>query len=379
MNKLSVKLLRGTILNPKSAKKCDFYRDGGLFIENEKIVDIGEFRNLEKKYKNVKVVNTKGVILPAFTDIHLHWVQNRVKGSFGGALLPWLKDHIWPEEAKFKDGKYAKKMANVFYKELLENGTKNAVIYSSVHKEATEIAIEMGLSKGNFIIGNVLMDQNSPDYLQMSTEEEIKIVKYFAKKYGPKYAITPRFAPTCSMELMKEVSKIAKEYGCFVQTHLSENLDEIAWVKQLFPEQKSYTEVYEKAGLLGKRTILGHCIHLSDKEYEILAKTGTKVAHCPTSNIALGSGTMNVKKMNEYKIPFALATDIGAGPKLSMIDVMESYIKVHKGSVTVVDALYRATLAGAEIMGISKMTGNLDIGKNANVFIVKDFMNMQSS
>lgn len=335
-------------------------------MRDGKIICIGEFIKIQKKYLKEKIVDTKSVIIPAFTDIHLHWVQNRVKGTFGGTLLPWLKKHIWPEESKFANKKYTDKMAAKFFKELAENGTRNAIIYSSIHKYSTEKAIIDGKKNGNFIIGNVLMDQNSPDYLIVSTKEEIKLVESLAKKYKNAYAITPRFAPTCSMELMKKVASIAKRYGCFIQTHLSENKDELSWVKALFPVQKNYTDVYYKADLLGKRTILGHCIHLSDDELKILQKTGSKIAHCPTSNIALKSGIMPIAKILKYKIPFALATDIGAGPKLSMIDVMKAYLKVHKSkSVTAIDALYRATLAGTEIMEISKNHGNLNKEKCA--------------
>ena len=366
-------IYRGTILNPQSSTKCDFYVDGGLVVEKGKILDVGDFAKIAEKFGKQKITDTKSIIIPAFTDIHLHWVQNRVKGSFGGTLLPWLKNYIWPEEAKFAKEKYTDKMARKFSKELQQNGTKNGIIYSSIHKYSTEKAIEDGKKNGNFIIGNVLMDQNSPDYLQVATKKEIELVEYFAKKYKNKYAITPRFAPTCTMELMQKTAKIAKKYGCFIQTHLSENKDEIAWVKALFPDQKSYTEVYLKAGLLGKNTIVGHCIHLSNDELKILAKTGTKIAHCPTSNVALKSGRMPVEKIVKYKIPFALATDIGAGPKLSMLDVMKSYLKIHKKfyKATPIEALYRATLAGAEIMGINSKHGNLNKGKQAEFVMMK--------
>jgi len=384
-------IYRGKIFNPQSHTKCDVYEDGGLFVEKGKIKDIGEYSKLSKKYKNVETKKVNGVIFPAFSDIHLHWVQNRVKGTFSGTeLLPWLKKYIWPEESKFSKKEYTDKMLAKFYKELAENGTVNAIIYSSVHKYPLEKAIYEGKKFGNFIIGNVLMDMNSPNYLQMGTKDEIKLVEELAKKYKDKYAVTPRFAPTCTMELMKKTASIAKKYGSFIQTHLSENKGEIAWVKSLFPEQKTYTEVYEKAGLLGKKTILGHAIHLEEREFEILKKTGTNIAHCPTSNIALLSGRMPVEKFMKYKIPFALATDIGAGPRLSMLDVMSTYMDIHnkarakqqkrglkKGEleipeITFIDALYRATLAGAEIMGISKEHGNLNKGKKAE-FIVLDF------
>lgn len=366
------KLFRGKIISPLSESGCDFFPDGGLVCENEEILECDHFDKLADKYNKAEIIETGGLILPALVDVHVHWVQNQVKGKFGGTLLPWLKEHIWPEEARFSDEKYAEKMAERFFHELRKNGTGSAIVYSSVHQPATEIAIKKGMECGNFVIGNVLMDQNSPEYLQISSEEELKITESLAKKYRGKYAVTPRFAPTCTMNLMKRVAKIAAQYDCVIQTHLSENKDEITWVHDLFPEQKNYTEVYREAGLLGPRTVLGHCIHLSDDEWEVLKKSGSKVAHCPTSNMALESGRMPVEKLREYGIHYALGTDVGAGPKLSMFDVMRAYVEVHEGRVSAIDALYRASLAGAQIMGTAENSGNLSAGKQADFLVINN-------
>ncbi len=367
-------LYRGKVFNPQTEKRCDYYPDGGLLVEKNKIKAIGDFKLLNKKCIQKKVFETNGIIIPGLADIHLHWVQNRVKGLYQKELLPWLKNYIWPEEEKYQNPIYAKKMVKIFFEELAKNGTTLGFIYSSVHKKATGMALKASKKRGHFVIGNVLMDQNSPEELKQTEKEAVKISLNLAKKYGDKYALTPRFAPTCSFNLMKKGAEIAKKYNSWIQTHLAENQAEIAWVKELFPQFKSYTEVYLKAGLLGNKTILGHCIHLIKEEWQILKKNKTVIAHCPTSNEALKSGRMPIEKVLKEKIAFALGSDIGAGPYLSMLDVMRSYLDIHKNfeAITPVEALYRATLASAKIMQKEKITGNLNPGKEATFVVLQD-------
>ncbi|MBU1151820.1 amidohydrolase family protein [Patescibacteria group bacterium] len=365
---------RGKIYSPNSAVECKVFEDGGLVVADGRVVELGEAQEMLDKYK-CELKNFVGAMVPAFCDIHLHWVQNRVKGSFEGELLPWLRDGVWPEEGKFEDSEYAREVLGEFWREIEVAGTVAGGIYSSVHREATEMALEQAGDHGCFVVGNVLMDQNSPEGLEMGFEDEMKMVEDFAKRYGRRYAVTPRFAPTCTMELMKGVGQIAAEHGLVVQSHLSENLDEIAWVKELFPGIETYTEVYAEAGLLNERSIMGHCIHLSEKEWEIFAASGAVVAHCPTSNKALGSGRMPLEKLREYGIRFALGTDIGAGPGLEMEDVMREFLAVHRESgveVSFEEALYRATLAGCEILGCADKYGNFEAGKIAKFKIIDE-------
>lgn len=368
-------IFRSSILNPQSCSKCDFIEDGGLMVsENGIIQEIGNFDKLFKKSRQKVLELDNTVIIPSFADIHVHMPQNHVRGQFENQLLPWLKECIWPEESKFSDRKFADKKADKFYHDMARQGTLLSLVFGTIHENSLHSIFSHKI--GHTIAGNVLMDQNSPDYLIQNTEEAIKITDILAREYKGNYAITPRFAPTCTMELMKAVSKIAEKCKTWIQSHLAENMDEVKWVKELFPNYKSYTDVYMQAGLLGPKTIMAHCIYMNDKELDLIKKTDTKIAHCPTSNIALGSGRMPVEKIKEWDISFALASDVGAGPSLSMLHVMQKYMEQHNKAgikITPADALYRATLAGAEILSKNDITGNLNKGKEANFAIVKTY------
>ncbi|MBU1935573.1 guanine deaminase [Patescibacteria group bacterium] len=365
-------IFRGPILNPQSENQCNFYKDGGVLVGDDgKIEAVGDFDSIEETRGEVTEI-TDGVIVPAFVDVHVHMPQNHVRGQFAGQLLPWLQNCIWPEEAGFRDPRVADEKAKKFYQDLAGQGTLLSLVYATIHEHALHSTFAHKI--GDTIAGNVLMDENSPDYLSQSTEEAIAITERCAREYGEHFAVTPRFAPTCTMELMMAVGEIARQYRTWIQSHLSENLDEVKWVSELFPDCDSYTDVYQKAGLLSPRTIMAHCIHLSDEELDILKETGTKIAHCPTSNIALGSGRMPVEKIRKWGIPFALGSDVGAGPSLSLLHVMQKYMEQHVEAnveATPQDALYRATLAGAELLDRGDKMGNLDIGKEANLVIVK--------
>jgi len=366
------KRYHGAILNPIDKNTAEFVYGGFLDVDdNGRIADIG----MNDGENGDEISENEGrLIIPAFVDIHTHLPQFDVRGTFSGnQLLGWLKNYIWPEESKFGDIEHVRGVSGRFYRDLIRHGTLTAGIYGTIHESAVCEMIDTMLIRGR--LGKVMMDQNSPDNLSETTGKSLEITERLCEKYGDKHVVTPRFAPSCTMAAMKKAAEIALKYNCFIQTHLSENKDEITWVKELFPEAESYTDVYLKAGLLGPKTIVGHAIHCSDKEFEILKKTGTKIAHCPTSNEALKSGIMPLDKIIEFDIPFALATDVGAGPKTSMLDVMRCFLDVHNSArelkyANPVSALYYATLAGAEILGYGSETGNFKKGKSADFLIL---------
>ena len=315
--------------------------------------------------------------------MHFHWVQDDVRTMPKANLLDWLNNYTFPAEKKFARKTYAKKKAKFFFDRLVETGTLGGACYSSIHGHALDEAMEQ--VTGEFVIGNVLMTMNSPAFLSQTSKEAVSTVKKFANKYKSKYALTPRFAIATDPETMKETSKIAKKHGSFMQSHLCETKNEIDFVLSLykdipgFKNVKSYTEIYKKVGMLGKRSIMGHGIHLEKSELELLSKTNTAVAHCPTSNApikqkGLGSGLFNFKLAEKYKIRWALGSDIGGGPVLSMFDVMRSFVDQNTresvGGATFKKALYRATLAGAEILAVDKKQGNLLAGKQANFLVL---------
>ncbi|HXH76740.1 MAG TPA: amidohydrolase family protein [Bacteriovoracaceae bacterium] len=381
------------ILNPQNDKKCDFYPQGLLVVERKgkktRIRDLLDLKVGQKKYKeNMNKGNTvdlkSSVIMPGFFDMHFHWVQDDVRQMPKDSLLGWLEKYTFPSEMKFAEKKYSEKKARSFFKKLTMTGTFGGACYSSVHEYALKAAMKEAI--GDFVIGNVLMNMNSPAELTQKEDESLSLTKKFIRKYGTRHCFTPRFAITTSPRVMKKGSAMADEAKCFKQTHLAETPEEIAFVLSIyrklpgFEKVKSYTEIYEKTGMLGKRSLMGHGIHLSPAELKILSKTMTTVIHCPTSNAplkeqGLGSGLFDFRKTEKACVRWALGSDIGGGPHLSMFDVMRSFVvqnaRMGVKEATYIKALYRSTLAGAEIMGLADRTGNLAPGKEANFIVVE--------
>lgn len=386
-------LVLGHILNPQSDRKCEFYKNGAMCLKAKKsqqktvyiVKSIGKARDLLKEIKKDCLIldYSDSVIIPPFFDMHFHWVQDDVREMPKANLLKWLENYTFPAENKFKDKQYAKEKAKIFFKRLTETGTLGGACYSSIHEHAHNYAQDYAL--GDFVIGNVLMTQNSPDYLTQTKKQAVQLVDKLSGKYKKRYALTPRFAIATDGETMKESAKLAKKNGSFIQTHLSETKNEIEFVKSLyqgktgFRNVETYTDVYHKAGLLGPRTIMGHGIHLEKSELTKLEKSKTAIAHCPTSNAplrekGLGSGLFDFKRVEKNNIRWALASDIGGGPILSMFDVMRSFVDQNKKAAikgaTAKKALYRATLAGAEILKVDKRVGNLNPGKEASFLVL---------
>jgi len=333
--------IAGHVLSP-GRDSLRWERDSGLSWANGRLQrGIGDDRSVHDC-----------LLIPGLVDAHIHLPQLRVRGRFQDALLPWLRAHIWPEEERFIDRAYREAVTDEFRQGLLDRGTTSAAVYGAPMADSAH-AVLQDLAPLTIRGGDVLMDQNSPEGLVRDTEGAIAETAALAAQYGDRYAVTPRFAPTCSMELMAGVGAIARSSGCFVQTHLAENLDECDWVAELFPDARSYTDVYDQAGLLGPRTLLGHCIHLDDDDLAVLAARGAWAVHCPTSNVALSSGRMPLERLQGAGVALALATDVGAGPDLSMLDVVRSATEVHRGIVDVspTDALSLATRAGARALG----------------------------
>jgi guanine deaminase len=382
------KFYKGTFLNPLDDSRCEFFPEGLLVVKNGKIKNLLPYAKGLKEYSSFMTkINTKdfghSLILPGFFDMHFHWVQDDVREMPKDSLLEWLEKYTFPTETKYGQKKYAELKAKTFFKKLSATGTIGGACYSSIHENALHSA--MTHVKGDFVIGNVLMNMNSPKALTQTNEESLSLTKKLIKQYGTRHCFTPRFAITTTPEVMSKGSKMADKAKCFKQTHLSETPAEIDFVLSIykklpgFEKVKSYTEIYEKTGMLGKRSLMGHGIHLSDNELKVLHKNKTSVIHCPTSNASikekgLGSGLFNFKKIEKAKVSWALGSDIGGGPFLSMFDVMRSFVEQNKkkkiSGATFVKALYRATLAGAEIMGSEKRNGNFKKNKDANFIVI---------
>jgi len=382
-------LIRGMILNPHSDSKCDFIRNGVIVLKKvstgHNIEEVGTEALLEKYANKRSLVvydHSDSLIIPGLLDLHFHWVQKDVTAMPKDNLLTWLENFTWPTEAKFKDKKFCNSEAKDFTAELLRNGTLGGACYGSIHAHSVDVAFKH--FKGDYFIGNVLMTMNSPEYLLQSKKQAKSIMDKLSAKYKKRYVVTPRFAPTTDEEVMTYGSRIQKKSKGFVQSHLCETENEIDWVLSIYKERKgfedvkSYSDIYQRCGLLGEKTIMGHGVYLSKEDLQILKKTNTAIAHCPTSNApvkdkGLGSGLFDFKLAEKNKIRWGLGSDIGAGPFVSMLDVMESFVQQNKKvkGATYTKALYRATLKNAEILGIDKSTGNFESGKNGNLVILK--------
>jgi guanine deaminase len=301
-------------------------------------------------------------------------------GSYGGHLLEWLQNYTFPNEARFSDPAHAERVARAFFAELLRHGTLTALVFSTIHTQATEAFFEEAERRSfRAILGKTMMDRNAPSALLEDPESALRGSRELLRKWHGRgrlgYAITPRFAPTSTPELLGAARTLREEFpDAWVHTHVSENVAETEWVASLFPEAEGYLDVYDRFGLLGPRTVLAHGVHLTDAELDRMAESGTHIAHCPNSNLFLGSGLFPMQRVLERRISFGLGTDIGAGTTLSMFTVMADAYKVQqvRGLVlSPVQLWYLATLGGARALGLENEAGSLEPGKAAD-FLVLD-------
>jgi len=356
--------LCGHLLSPLPGGEWDARRDAVVAWD-----DFGRLLPADAELSTApRTEFSEQLLLPGFVDAHIHLPQIRVRGRFQDALLPWLRKHIWPEEERFAERDYREAVTREFRDGLLAVGTTAAMVYGSPEADSAH-AVLRDLAPLCIHGGDVLMDRNGPAALLRPAEEALSDCAAHIAHFGSDYVLTPRFAPTCGPELMAGCGLLVAKHGARVQTHLAENRDEVEWVADLFPERRSYTEVYEHFGLLGAGAVLGHCIYLDDDDIEAVLRSGSWVAHCPTSNVALSSGRMPLERFQAAGIPFALATDVGAGPDLSMMDVMRVFLEVHRGAVELspLDALRAATLSGAEAIGEGKRRGAVCAGRQADL------------
>lgn len=313
---------------------------------------------------------------PGFIDTHVHLSQHSARGSHSDHLLKWLNSFIFPQERLSQDASYARAAAKTFFADLIAAGTTTAVIYTAPFSAACQTAFEEALNAGvRAVIGKTMMDQNCPDYLKENTSQSVDESIALYEQWNDvspllDYVFTPRFAPTCSSRLMQQTADFARAHHAYIQTHLSENTDEIAWVKELFPSSKSYTGVYADHGLLTPHTLLGHCIHLQEPERQLIAAHGSCITHCPDSNFFLKSGAFPWRQIEEAGIPFALASDVGAGTTLVMPHVMHmAHYRQEHTALSLDEVFYRATLAGAEILHKNNITGSIEVGKSADLVL----------
>lgn len=360
-----------------------YIADGLLVLENGTVKELGDYEKLKDKYSGIPVISYPGtLIMPGFIDTHIHFPQIEIIAAYGEQLLQWLNKYTFPTEVKFKNKAYAQKIACIFFEELLRNGTTTALVFATVYPESVDALFEEAIRRNlRMIAGKVMMDRNAPDFLsdtaETSYQESKQLIKKWHKNGRLLYAVTPRFAITSTDEQLRLAGRLLEEFpDVYLHTHLSENVDEVAWVKELFPNCKGYLDTYDRAGLVGERSVFAHCVHLTDAEFQRLSEANCAIAFCPTSNLFLGSGLFNLNKAKsvEHPVKVGLGTDVGGGTSFSILQTANEAYKVaqlQRQKLSPFQALFLATLGGARALSLEDKIGNFDVGKEAD-FIVLD-------
>ncbi|HVT05217.1 MAG TPA: guanine deaminase [Thermoanaerobaculia bacterium] len=362
-------------------KSFTYLPDGYMVVADDgRIHDVGDWSAAPASIQEVaEHLGSSALITPGFVDTHLHAPQLEMIGSYGGHLLEWLNRYTFPTEARFSQASHARTVARALFDQLLRNGTVLALLMSTIHREATEIFFEEAELAGfRGIIGKTMMDRNATRELTedpvRSYEESRELLVTWHGRGLLRYAITPRFAPTSSPRLLEAAGRLKAEFpDAYVHTHVSENADEVQWVAELFPELSSYAGVYDRYGLLSSRTILAHGVHLTDHELRLLRLRETRIAHCPNSNLFLGSGLFPLQRVLDCGVRVGLGSDIGAGTTPSMFSAMSDAYKVQQVrgvSLSPFQLWYLATLGGAEVLSLDTETGSLIAGKDADFLIL---------
>ena len=360
-----------------------YLEDGLLVLENGKIKDFGPYEQLREKYSAIDAIAYPDkLIMPGFIDTHIHYPQTAMVAAYGEQLLEWLSKYTFPTEAKFKDKNYAEEIAIVFLDELLKNGTTTALVFAAVFPESVDAFFEEAERRNlRMIAGKVMMNRNAPDFLldtaQSSYDETKALIEKWHQKGRLLYAVTPRFAITSTDEQLDLAGKLLSEFpDVYLHTHLSENVNEVQFVAELFPNSKGYLDVYDQAGLVKEKSIFAHGVQLTDQEFKRLSETKSAISFCPTSNLFLGSGLFKLHKAksSENPVKVGLGTDVGAGTSFSLLQTAnEAYkvVQLQGQKLSSFQALFLATLGGARALSLDDKLGNFDIGKEAD-FIVLD-------
>jgi len=359
-----------------------FIEDGLLVVSDGKVLSVGEADQLLPTLPpGTEVIqHDQAVITPGFFDLHTHFPQLTTVAVYGEQLLGWL-NAIIPEEEVYKIPEVAAERAQLFLKECLRAGTTSMVAYGSWAKQSVDaLFTEAERLNMSLVAGKVMANRNMPDGISLTDPESdytesSELIERWHGRGRLAYAVTPRFAISSTPEDLEAASRLMCEHpGVYMQTHLCENPNEISFTLELFPGRKSYLDVYDHYGLVGDRSIFGHCIHLVDEDFERVREAGAVLCPNPPSNLFLGSGLFKFAKAKEYGIRVALGTDFGAGNTFSMLQSMENAYKTAQlqgYSLSPFEGFYLSTLGGARALSVDDRLGNFEPGKEAD-FVVLD-------
>ncbi len=363
---------------PAEAARHDPY--GAVLITDGLIADLGPPDRLRATHPDVPI-NDYGtaIIMAGFIDAHLHYPQTAIIGSWGARLIDWLERYTFPEESRFADIAHARTIARQFVRTVLANGTTTFSTFCTSHP-ASVVAIMEECQHHDLraVAGLTCMDRHVPDGLrdtaQSAYDDSKSLIHDWHGTGRLTYAITPRFAPTSSPEQLEALGALWTEYpDCLMQTHLSEQHEEVAWVRSLFPDTADYLQVYEDFGLLGARALYGHAIHLTDRERTRLREAGGAIIHCPTSNMFIGSGLLPVQQGKREGLALGLASDIGGGSSFSMLRTMAAAYEISQlvhAPLHPAQLLWLTTVGNATVLGLSTFIGNLAPGLEADLVVI---------
>ncbi len=381
-------LLRGRVLtftdepghgdDPSSHK---YFEDGAVLVSDGKIIKLGEHADVVKAAapEVQRIDHRPHLIVPGFIDPHNHFPQMQVIGSYGTQLLDWLNRYTFVEEQKFASAAHSARIAALYMDEMIRHGTTTAAAFCSVHRASAEAFFTEAETRNMLMIGGkVMMDRNAPEKLTDTPQSSYDDTKALIEKWHGRgrahYAISPRFGITSSGAQLEMAQALVREHpDCFMQTHLSENHQEIAQTKALFPWARDYADVYERYGLLGPRSLFGHCIHLEPREIAALAESRSVAVFCPTSNLFLGSGLFDRAGLRAKDMRIAVATDVGGGTDYSMLATMDQAYKILQlrgQKLSPLNSLYMMTLGNARALGLENRIGTLEEGSDADIAVL---------
>lgn len=378
-------ILKGDIIYSKDENNLIAYEDHYLVCEAAKVAGI--FSQIPERYQNLEIIDySHKLIIPGMVDLHGHASQYAFRGiGMDMRLMEWLKIQTFPEESKFSNKTYMQTVYDKFSLDLAKSFTTHAVIFATIHKEATEYLMSVLDKTGlQCMVGKVNMDINSPDTLRESTEESLMLTEQWLDGNSTKFKnilpiITPRFVPTCSEKLLQGLGELAHKYSVKIQSHLSENTSEVDLVKEMYPDCENYASVYDKFSLL-QGSIMAHCVQSDDLELELLKKRSVFIAHCAQSNTNLCSGIAPVKKMLKLGLNIGLGTDVAGGSSLSVMRAAVDAIMASKLRYTLVDpdyeplslenVFYMATKGGGRFF--SNKVASFDCGYDFSAIIIDD-------
>jgi guanine deaminase len=341
----------------------------------------GSVRDALPAGTEVKELGKDTLTMAGFIDCHVHYPQTQIIAAYGEQLIDWLNKYTFVAEQQFADKEHAREVARVFLKECLRAGTTTATVYCTVYPQSVDAFFEESEALGTrMIAGKIMTDRNVPGALtdtpKKGYDESKALIARWHGKGRQLYCVTPRFAPSSSPEQMEMTGVLWNEHpGTYLQSHVSENRGEVAWAKELYPDRKGYLDTYDHFNLLGKRAIYGHGIWLTEEELQRCHDTGTAIAHCPTSNLFLGSGLFDLKnaKKAERPVLVGLATDLGAGTSFSILQTLNEAYKVaqvHGNPLSAGHAFYLATRGAAQSLYLEDTIGSIAVGMEADLVVL---------